>query len=259
MPADMASAAESEETTAQLINIGLIIIAWPTAFANDVRNWHDLPSADKTWNGFKTHFKDAQRAIIRSLPAVATDSLGCHEQANAASVATVVDQVIDQLQAQQNAVSALTPDSAAEVLAEQQMNLQLANMANATQQSQTMFKQMQSSNLPSLLSKTKSTTTATTLVEEVEEEEETDDQGVEAEVETEVEAEAQAEEADEAADKMAQQELADPQHTAGRTATAHIPAPIATTKLKAMSTPPPTPTCKAAASAVAVGSEIWGH
>jgi hypothetical protein len=108
--ADMASAAESEETTAQLINIGLTIIARPTVFANDIRNWHDRPSADKTWPTFKTHFKDAQRAIIRSLPAVTADSLGYHDQANAASIASVVDQVIDRLQPQQNADSALTPD-----------------------------------------------------------------------------------------------------------------------------------------------------
>jgi uncharacterized membrane protein YgcG len=142
--ADMATAAESEETTAQLINIGLIIITRPTVFANDIRNWHDRPAAQKTWPRFKTHFKDAQRAIIRSLPAVTADSLGYHDQANAASVANVVDQVIDRLQAQQNADSALTTDSAAEAMAEQQMTLQLANMANATQQSQTMFEQMQS-------------------------------------------------------------------------------------------------------------------
>ena len=120
--ADMANAAESEETTPQLINIGLIIITRPTVFATDIRQWHELPLADKTWIRFKTHFKSAQRAIIRSQPSVTTDSLGYHEQANAASVATVVDQVIDRLQAQQNADSAITPDSAAEMLAGQQMN-----------------------------------------------------------------------------------------------------------------------------------------
>jgi hypothetical protein len=64
--ADMASAAECEETTPQLINIGLMIIAPPTMFAKDVRNWHDdQPPANKTWNRFKTHFKDAQHAIMR--------------------------------------------------------------------------------------------------------------------------------------------------------------------------------------------------
>jgi hypothetical protein len=106
--ADMASAAECEETTPQLINIGSIIITRPTVFANDISNWHELPLDDKTWNRFKTHFKDAQRNIIRSLPAVTTDSLRYHEQANAASVPTVADQVIGQLQAQHDADSALT-------------------------------------------------------------------------------------------------------------------------------------------------------
>jgi hypothetical protein len=52
---------------------------------------------------------------------------------------SVADQVIDGIEAQHGADSALTPDSAAETLATQQMNPRLANMANATQQSQTMF------------------------------------------------------------------------------------------------------------------------
>jgi hypothetical protein len=142
--ADMANASGSEETTPQLINIGLIIITRPSIFAADICRWHDLPRAVKTWIRFKSHFKSAQRAIIRSQPDVSTDSLGYHGQANAASVATVVDQVIDRLQAQHSADSALTPDSTAKTLAAQQMNLQLANMANATQQSQTMYEQMQS-------------------------------------------------------------------------------------------------------------------
>ena len=140
----MAKAVESEETTTQLINSGLIMITQSTVFATDIRQWHELPLADKTWIRFKTHFKSAQRAIIRSQPSVTTDSLGYHEHANAASVATVVDQVIDRFQAKQNANSAITPDSAVEMLAGQQMNFHLANMANAIQQSQTVFEQMQS-------------------------------------------------------------------------------------------------------------------
>jgi hypothetical protein len=70
-------------------------------------------------------------------------------------------------------------------------------------------------------------------MEEVEVDEE-DDKDAEAEEA----AEAQDEEADEAADVMAHQELGNPQDAAGPTA--------------------PTPTCKAAASASTVGSEIWG-
>jgi hypothetical protein len=109
--ADMAEAAESPETTAQLINIGLIIITRPSVFSNDIRNWHDKPTADKTWPNFRTHFRDAQRAIIRSLPATTTDSLGYHEQANSAtSIASVVDQVINRLTAQQVSKSTISLD-----------------------------------------------------------------------------------------------------------------------------------------------------
>jgi uncharacterized membrane protein YgcG len=139
--ADMAQAGESEETPSQLINVGIIILTRPTVFATDIRRWNDLPPASKTWISFKTHFKEAQRAIIRSLPTVTTDTLGYHEQAN--SVETVVERVINRLQTQHNAAAMNTTDSAAELIAEQQMNLQMANMANATQQSQTMFDQMQ--------------------------------------------------------------------------------------------------------------------
>jgi hypothetical protein len=110
----MANASGSEETTPPLINIGLIIITRPNMFAADIRRWHDLPRAVKTWLHFKSHFKTSQRAFIRSQPDVTTDSLGCHGQANAASVATVVDQVINRLQAQHSADSAFTPHLAAE-------------------------------------------------------------------------------------------------------------------------------------------------
>jgi hypothetical protein len=98
--ADVAEAAEPPETTSQLINSGLIIIAWFTVIVNDIRNWHDRPLANKTWPNFRNHFRDAQRAMICSLPATTTDSLGCHEpQANAAAVTSVVNQVINRLTA----------------------------------------------------------------------------------------------------------------------------------------------------------------
>jgi hypothetical protein len=74
--ADMANASGSEETTLQLINIGLIIITRPNIFAADIRRWHGLPRAVKIWIRFKSHFKSAQRAIIHSQPDVTTDSLG---------------------------------------------------------------------------------------------------------------------------------------------------------------------------------------
>jgi hypothetical protein len=132
--ANMADAANAAETSTQLINIGIIIITRSTYFASDIRKWNDKPIADKTWPNFKSHFKAAQRAIINSQPDITADSLGFHEQANAASI---VDQVIDRLTTQHDAETRLTADSTAERIAEVQM-------ANATQQNSTMLDQMQS-------------------------------------------------------------------------------------------------------------------
>jgi hypothetical protein len=95
--ANMADAANSGETPTQLINIGLIIITRSTLFGSDIRKWHGKTADQKTWTAFKTHFKEAQREIKRSQPAVTTDSLGYH-QVNAA---TIVDQVIERLTTEQ--------------------------------------------------------------------------------------------------------------------------------------------------------------
>jgi hypothetical protein len=128
--ANMAEAAHAAETTTQLINIGIIIITRSTIFSSDIRKWHDKADTDKTWPNFKTHFKDAQKAIKKSQPTITTDSLGFHEpQANTAE--TIVDQVLDQLSKQRDDITTLT----AETFAEQQLQQQFASMANSTQQS----------------------------------------------------------------------------------------------------------------------------
>jgi hypothetical protein len=135
--ANMADAAHAAETTAQLINIGIIIITRSTIFSSDIRKWHEKPEADKTWPIFTAHFKAAQKAIKKSQPSVTTDSLGFHEQANGAA-ATIVDQVIERLNNQQEVATQITTES----IAEQQMQDHLTHMANSTQQSQQMLDQM---------------------------------------------------------------------------------------------------------------------
>jgi hypothetical protein len=134
--ASMTKATHAAETTEQLINIGVIILTRSTIFANDIRQWHDKPVAEKTWPLFKEHFKAAQKAIKRSQPATTTDSLGYHEQANATD--SIVDQVIDRLVTQRDDATTITADS----VAKQQMQQQINNMANFTQQSQQMVEQM---------------------------------------------------------------------------------------------------------------------
>jgi hypothetical protein len=133
----MAEAAHAAGTTTQLINNGIIIITRSTIFSIDIRKWHEKPDDDKTWPNFKDHFKAAQKAIKKSQPSVTTDALGFHEQANTA--ASIVDQVIQKLAARNSDEdTAIT----AETLAEQQMQQQLLNMANSSQNNQQMFDQM---------------------------------------------------------------------------------------------------------------------
>ena len=90
-----------------------------------------------------------------------------------------------------------------------------------------------------------------------------DEQDAAAEVETEPAAKAEDEAADEvedeATDEMAQPDHEDHQDIVGRMATAPIIAPSATTKQKATKITPPSPTCSAATSTDALGSDVWGH
>jgi hypothetical protein len=137
--ANTAEAAEAAETTPQPINTGLIIIIRSTIFASDIQKWHSKPEDDKTWLNFKNHFKTTQKEIKKSQPTIATGSLRFCEQANTASI---IDQVINRLTSQRNNESAITPEHTAEHVTEQQMQEQLNNMANSTQQNQTMLEQI---------------------------------------------------------------------------------------------------------------------
>jgi hypothetical protein len=116
----MAEAANVAETPAQLINIGLINITRATIFASDIRKWHTRPALEKTWPHFKDHFKNAQKAIKLSQPATTTDTLGYHEQVNAA---TEIDDTND-------------------LIAAQQMQQHIEHVANAVEQNKTMATQM---------------------------------------------------------------------------------------------------------------------
>jgi hypothetical protein len=106
--ANMAEAANAAETPTQLINIGIIITTKSTIFSSDIRKWHIRPDVDKTWPNFKDHFKAAQKDIKKSQPKITTDSLGFHEQANAAAL---TDQVIERLISHGDDATTITPCS----------------------------------------------------------------------------------------------------------------------------------------------------
>ena len=63
---NMSGHADADETSKQLMNIGLIIITRSTLFDSNIRKWHDKDDAAKTWTLFKYHFKATQKAIKRT-------------------------------------------------------------------------------------------------------------------------------------------------------------------------------------------------
>jgi hypothetical protein len=116
------------ETTPHLINMGLVIITRANIFAVDIRAWNKKPNNEKTWPNFIEHFKTAQREIKYSQPAITTDVLGLHGQANAATIEQIIDGLINaQQQQQQN----------------REIQQHHEHMAYATQQNQNLEEQLQ--------------------------------------------------------------------------------------------------------------------
>jgi hypothetical protein len=139
--AHMAEASGATETPGQLINIGLIVITHATIFTNDIRAWNGTLPAAKTWPGFKTHFRTAQKAIKRSQPSTTTDALGYHREANAAKEG---DDAVSRISLPSNDGNKLSvAETAASKLADQQLETHLANIASSAHQNQTMMAQMQ--------------------------------------------------------------------------------------------------------------------
>jgi hypothetical protein len=139
--AHMAEASGATKTPEQLINIGLIVITCATIFTNDIRTWNETLPAAKTWQGFKTHFRTAQKAIEQSQPSTTTDALGYHREANAAKEG---DDAVSRISLPSIDGDKLSvAETAASELADQQLKIHLANIASSAHQNQTMMAQMQ--------------------------------------------------------------------------------------------------------------------
>jgi hypothetical protein len=139
--AQMAKASGATKTPEQLINIGLIVITGATIFTNDMQAWNETLPAAKTWPGFKTHFRTAQKAIKRSQPSTTTDALRYHREANAPKEG---DDAVSRISLPSNDGGELSvAETAASKLAGQQLEIHLANIASSAHQNQTMMAQMQ--------------------------------------------------------------------------------------------------------------------
>jgi hypothetical protein len=128
----VAEAAGSDETPEQLINLAMILLTKSGIFANDIRRWYDRPVIEKTWPRFKTHFREAQKAIRNSTPTV--DQLGFHNANIVQQIMTGLrDQSINDDRQPENNHSNDAPNEPAPI----------QETANATQQTNTMLSQMQ--------------------------------------------------------------------------------------------------------------------
>ena len=80
----MAEAAAIPYTTDQLLDIGLTVIRNTRDFERALGDWEQLPAIRKTWDRFKTHFKDAQKQL-RAIRGPTMQQAGYHHANHLAS------------------------------------------------------------------------------------------------------------------------------------------------------------------------------
>ena len=80
----MAEAAAIPYTTDQLLDIGLTVIRNTRDFERALGDWELLPPIRKTWDKFKTHFKDAQKQL-RAIRGPTMQQAGYHHANHLAS------------------------------------------------------------------------------------------------------------------------------------------------------------------------------
>ena len=80
----MATAAEISYTTEQLLDIGLTVIRNTRDFERALGDWETLTAGDKTWDRFKSHFKEAQKQL-RAIRGPTMQQAGYHHANHLAS------------------------------------------------------------------------------------------------------------------------------------------------------------------------------
>ena len=117
---NMSDAAKMPATQQQLIGMGLMIFNRSHVLGSYITKWKKKDEADRTWDNFKQHFRAAHKDL-RSLASSSTADTFSQPPANAA----VIDALVE-----------------AEQRAEEQMNQQLQNLANAVTHQQNVNDQM---------------------------------------------------------------------------------------------------------------------
>ena len=91
--AELAKAPMSEQ---QKINMGYLLLQNTQVYTNGLNKWNQRERAEHTWENFKTHFRNAQKALRR------TGALTVQEAINHADIVDLVQQGVKLAMAEQN-------------------------------------------------------------------------------------------------------------------------------------------------------------
>ena len=129
--ADIADLAESPISDRQRVDIGYLVLQRCRPFKVGLKEWNDLPTNNKTWNTFKTHFRDAQIALRR------TGDITMEQGLNHAELINMVEQGVRAALAEQTQTDTQQNDENTDLrnqLQEMRTLLDELSVANATQQ-----------------------------------------------------------------------------------------------------------------------------
>ena len=140
--AELAKAPMSEQ---QKINMGYLLLQNTQVYTNGLNKWNQRERAEHTWENFKTHFRNAQKALRR------TGALTVQETINHAEIVDLVQQGVKLAMAEQNnsvstahtTISETQQDSANSITSDITMQTLQAQMEMMRQMMETM-KTMQS-------------------------------------------------------------------------------------------------------------------
>ena len=79
---DLEPASGNNFTPKHLIEIGIKLIENSNEFEKELTEWFDLPTPDKIWPRFQTHF-DQARASLHQVRGVTIRNIAYHQQVNA--------------------------------------------------------------------------------------------------------------------------------------------------------------------------------
>ena len=132
--AELAQAPISDQ---QKINMGYLLLQNAQIYSNALNKWNQKDTADQTWENFKTHSRDAQKALRR------TGALTVQDSMNHADLINLVQQGVQMAMAENNSNSTPTTTSNLTAMQQDSVNSVTSDITLQTLQTQMdLMKQM---------------------------------------------------------------------------------------------------------------------